>query len=76
MTNFVPPNQTLILKGFRKGTSQQEIEDFCKNLTPDFNVRRDEKAVVSKYNYMATSTMQAKNKRDWPKIESSPISKL
>lgn len=58
MTNFVPPNHTLILKGFRNGTSQQEIRDFCKNLpvTPDlvgFNVKRDEKAVDSKYNYMA-----------------------
>ena len=56
MTNFVPPNQTLVLKGFRNGTSKQEIGDLCKSLAPDsvdFNVQRDNKAVDSKYNYMA-----------------------
>ena len=34
MTNYVPPSQTLIVKGFRNGTRSKKIEEFCKKLTP------------------------------------------
>ena len=56
MTNYVPPSQTLILKGLRSGTSSSEIEEFCQKLTPymvGFNFKKDKKPFNSMYNYMA-----------------------
>ena len=56
MTNFVPPIQTLALKGFKNGTSKESIIAFCKQLTPysvGENVTKDIKPLNSKYKYMA-----------------------
>ena len=56
MTNYVPPSQTLILKGLRSGTSSSEIKEFCQKLTPymvGFNFKKDKNPFNSMYNYMA-----------------------
>ena len=56
MTNYVPPTQTLVLKGFKNGTSQETIIAFCKQLTPylvGYNVKKDIKPLNSKYKFMA-----------------------
>lgn len=56
MINYVPPAQTLVLKGFKNGTSKERIREFCKQLTPyfvGFNVLKDTKPVSSKYRFMA-----------------------
>jgi hypothetical protein len=56
MTNYVPRTQTLVLKGFKNGTSEERIVTFCKELTPylvSYKVKKDIKPLNSKYKFMA-----------------------
>jgi hypothetical protein len=77
MTNYVPPTQTLALKGFKNGTSEERIVAFCKELTPylvSYKVMKDVKPLNSKYKFMVFLNYSSEEQALLAKDKPYPIS--